>query len=379
MARTAHRPSRTRRLLFAIALVIAAMAAAPWITRLDAPQLGEAARKADRQRPPAGSPGRRPPVQKTVTIAAVGDIAMGRDGALPPSGAAALLGGVRAELRGGVVLGNLEQTLTDGGVSKCGAKSTDCYAFRSPPADAGALRAAGFTVLNLANNHSLDYGGTGLADTVAALDAAGLAHTGEPGQATRVRKQPVRVSVVGFSYAGLNGGVLDPAGAAELVRLADRWADVVVVTMHAGAEGHDRGHVPEGAETHLGENRGDLRVFSHAVVDAGADLVVGHGPHVLRGLEWYRGRLIAYSLGNFAGYRTLRTDGPGGVSAILRVTLRGDGSWSAGRLVPTRLDGTGTASLDSAGQALGAVRDLSQADFGARAVRVGQAGELSLP
>ena len=116
---------------------------------------------------------------------------------------------MRSELRGGVVLGNLEQTLTDGGVSKCGAKSTDCYAFRSPPADAEALRAAGFTVLTLANNHSLDYGGTGLADTVAALDAAGLAHTGEPGRATRVRRQPVRVSVLGFSYAGLNGGVLD--------------------------------------------------------------------------------------------------------------------------------------------------------------------------
>ena len=378
MARTAHRPSRTPRLLFAIALV-AAMAAAPWITRFDAPQVGEAARKADRQRPPAAAPGRKPPVRKTVTIASVGDIAMGRDGALPPSGAHALFAGVRAELRGGVVLGNLEQTLTDGGASKCGIKSTDCYAFRSPPADAGALRVAGFTVLNLANNHSLDYGGVGLTDTIAALDEAGLAHTGEPGQATRVRKQPVRVSVLGFSYAGLNGGVLDPAEAAELVRLTDRWADVVVVTMHAGAEGHDRGHVPHGPETHLGENRGDLRAFSHAVVDAGADLVVGHGPHVLRGLEWYRGRLIAHSLGNFAGYRTLRTDGPGGVSAILRVTLRGDGSWSAGRLVPTRLDRTGTASLDPAGAALVAVRDLSRIDFGLRAVQVGEAGELSPP
>ena len=379
MARTAHHPSRTRRLLFAFALVIAAMAAAPWITRMDAPQVGEAARKVDRERPPAGSQGRKPPIRESVTIAAVGDIAMGRDGALPPSGADLLFAGVRGELRGGVVLGNLEQTLTDGGVSKCGAKSTDCYAFRSPPGDAGVLRAAGFTVLNLANNHSLDYGGTGLTDTVAALDAAGLDHTGEPGEATRVRKQPVRVSVLGFSYAGLNGGVLDPAGAATLVRLADRWADVVVVTMHAGAEGHDRGHVPNGPETHLGENRGDVRAFSHAVVDAGADFVVGHGPHVLRGLEWYRGRLIAYSLGNFAGYRTLRTDGPGGVSAILRVTLRGDGSWAAGRLVPTRLDATGTASLDPTSAALVSVRDLSRDDFGFHAVQVGEAGELSPP
>ena len=134
MARTAHHPGRTRRLLFAIALVIAAMAAAPWITRLDVPQLGEAARRADRHRPPAGSPGRKPPVQKTVTIAAVGDIAMGRDGALPPSGAYALFAGVRTELRGGVVLGNLEQTLTDGGVSKCGARARTATRFAPRPA-----------------------------------------------------------------------------------------------------------------------------------------------------------------------------------------------------------------------------------------------------
>jgi hypothetical protein len=189
----------------------------------------------------------------------------------------------------------------------------------------------------------------------------------------------VRVSILGFSYAGLNGGVLDPASAAELVRRADRWADVVVVTMHAGAEGHDRGHVPQGPERHLGENRGDLRVFSHAVVDAGADLVVGHGPHVLRGIEWYRGRAIAYSLGNFAGYRTLRSDGPGGVGAVLRVTLRGDGTWVAGELVPTRLDATGSASLDPARAALPAVRSLSRADFGAAALRVTPAGGLLPP
>ena len=79
--------------------------------------------------------------------------------------------------------------------------------------------------------------------------------------------------------------------------------------MHAGAEGSDRAHVEPGPETYLGEPRGDSVAFTHAVVDAGADLVVGSGPHVLRGLEWYRGRLIAYSLGNASGYRTLSTAG----------------------------------------------------------------------
>jgi len=378
--RTVHgRRARARRLLVAAAIAGAVTTAAAWVSGGESSPAGEAARRAERPPAPAKAANRRPPAERAVTIAAVGDIAMGRDGALPPSGPDALFAGVRAELRGGLVLGNLEQTLTDGGASKCGKKSTDCYAFRTPPAYAEALRAAGFTVLNLANNHSLDYGGNGLADTVAALGAAGLRHTGEPGLATRVRRRPVRVSVLGFSYGGLNRGVLDAAGAAGLVRQADRWADVVVVTMHAGAEGRDRGHVPAGPESHLGESRGDLRAFSHAVVEAGADLVAGHGPHVLRGLEWYRGRLIAYSLGNFAGYRTLRTDGPGGVAAILRVRLRGDGSWLSGSLVPTRLDATGTASPDPARAALSAVRSLSRADFAGAAMRVRPSGELLPP
>jgi len=377
--RTVHgRRARARRLLVGAAIVGACTATAAWISRVESPPAGEAAGRVERTLAPAK--GKRPaPADRTVAIAAVGDIAMGRDGALPPSGPDVLFAGVRAELRGRVVLGNLEQTLTEAGASKCGRKSTDCYAFRTPPVYADALRAAGFTVLNLANNHSLDYGAGGLADTVAALDDAGLRHTGEPGLAARVRQRPVRVSVLGFSYGGLNRGVLDVGAAAELVRQADRWADVVVVTMHAGAEGHDHGHVPAGSESHLGESRGDLRAFSHAVVEAGADLVAGHGPHVLRGLEWYRGRLIAYSLGNFAGYRTLRADGPGGVGAVLRVKLRGDGSWVSGTLVPTRLDATGTASVDPARAALGVVRSLSRSDFPGSALRVTPSGELLPP
>jgi hypothetical protein len=373
-----RRRARVRRFLLALAIVGALAAGFSWISSGESAPREVRAKAREHVRGPGHARAARR-AARTVTIAAVGDVAMGRDGALPPSGPGALFAGVRRELRGAVVLGNLEQALTDGGSSKCGKKSTDCYAFRTPPAYAEALRAAGFTVLNLANNHSLDFGAAGLADTVAALDAAGLRHTGEPGRAARARTRPVRVSVLGFSYAGLNGGVLDPAAAAEVVRAADRWADVVVVTMHAGAEGHDRGHVPSGPERHLGENRGDLRAFSHAVVDAGADLVVGHGPHVLRGIEWYRGRAIAYSLGNFAGYRTLLSSGPGGVSAILRVTLRGDGTWVAGRLVPTRLDATGTASVDPARAALPPVRSLSRADFGAAAVAVEPAGELRPP
>ena len=133
----------------------------------------------------------------------------------------------------------------------------------------------------------------------------------------------------------------DIAAAKLLVRAADRVSDVVVVTMHAGAEGRDQQHVRPGTERFLGENRGDSVRFAHAVVDAGADLVVGSGPHVLRGMEWYKGRLIAYSLGNFAGYDVFSLGGPLSTSGILRVTLDGAGRFETGRLVPTHMVGPG--------------------------------------
>ena len=128
--------------------------------------------------------------------------------------------------------------------------------------------------------------------------------------------------------------------------------------MHAGAEGASHEHVRSQTETFLGENRGNAVAFSHAVVRAGADLVVGSGPHVLRGMEWYRGRLIAYSLGNFLGNGTLAITGPGGVSAVLHVKLRRNGSWAGGRLVPVLLVSPGVPALDGAGAALQEVRSL---------------------
>jgi len=241
---------------------------------------------------------------------------------------------------------------------------------------ARTLARAGFTVLNVANNHAYDFGATGLAQTTGALDAARLRHTGRPGQIAFRRAGRLRVALVGFAPYSWAQSLLDIAGATRLVRRAARRADVVVVTMHAGAEGTDKVHVRPGEEYYLGERRGNVVVFAHAVVRAGADLVVGHGPHVLRGMEWYRGRLIAYSLGNFAGQRTLSIDGVLGVSTILHAKLRQDGSWAGGRLVPVRLVGAGAPVLDRSLAAYGLVRGLSRADFHADAVRVLRGGRL---
>jgi hypothetical protein len=321
--------------------------------------------------PLAAEPSRSP----IVSLAAVGDIAM----APSSDGGAGFFSTVRRELAGDVVLGNLEGTLASGGTSKCGPSSTDCFAFRAPPSYARVLRRSGFTILNLANNHALDYGTDGQAETVAALDREGLRHTGRPGEIAYLRSGGARIALLGFAPYPWAQDLRDIAGAARLVRQADRKADLVVVTMHAGAEGADHRHVRPGRETFLGEDRGNAVAFAHAVVRAGADLVVGSGPHVLRGMEWYRGRLIAYSMGNFLGNGTLSISGILGVSGVLRVKLHRDGSWAGGGLAPIQLVSPGLPRVDSTKAAFDAVRDLSRQDFGHHAMRISPSGTLVPP
>ncbi len=138
--------------------------------------------------------------------------------------------------------------------------------------------------------------------------------------------------------------------------------------------------MPRGTETYLGENRGDLRKVSRVAIDAGADLVVGSGPHVVRGAEFYRGRLVAYSTGNFVGYGgVFSVGGDLGVSAVLSVTLAGDGGFSGGRVIATRLTSEGIATTDPAGAAVRAMKELSRADFAANGASIGDDGTDSSP
>jgi poly-gamma-glutamate capsule biosynthesis protein CapA/YwtB (metallophosphatase superfamily) len=312
-----------------------------------------------------------------VTIAATGDIVMGSTPNLPPDGGRTFFDNVETDLAGDVVLGNLEGTLSVGGGSKCGAGSTNCYAFQTPPSYAAWLKKAGFTVMNLANNHAYDYGPSGQAQTLAALQKQRLATTGRPGEISYQQVGDIKVAILGFAPYKWAQSLTNIPAARRLVKKAAANADVVIVTMHAGAEGSSHTHVVRGTEMFLGENRGNSRAFTHAVVDAGADLVIGSGPHVLRGMEWYRGHLIAYSLGNFAGYKVFSLGGPLSTSGILRVTLRGNGAFDSGTLVPTRMVGGGIPALDPAESAHGIVRTLSQEDFGAHAVKVSANGGLT--
>ncbi|GAA3932060.1 CapA family protein [Actinoplanes auranticolor] len=324
------------------------------------------------------------PAGDSFTFSATGDIIMGSaPNKLPANGGKGFFDSVRAGLQSDLVMGNLEQPLTgDTGSSKCGSPPrANCFAFRSPPAYAQHLVDAGFQLLNTANNHSKDFGAQGYKNTVRALEKAGLEHTGAEGQITVVEVKGIKVAVVGFSsYAGANN-LNDLDAARTVIEEAAGQSDVVVVQVHMGAEGSDKVHVRPGNESFFGENRGDPIKFSKTVIDAGADAVVGHGPHVLRGMQFYKGKLIAYSLGNFAGGgKTLSSDGVLKYGGILHVSLTRDGGFAGGKFLSTYLDSTGKPVRDSAKErGRDRVRELSADDFGDSAATIGEDGSITEP
>src|SRR5262249_2231332 len=158
-----------------------------------------------------------------------------------------------------ITWGNLEETLSTASGSKCGAGSANCFAFQAPPSYAGLLHAAGFDLMNMANNHAFDYGALGRRQTVAALAKAHALSTRGPNPITILHRNGTSVAFLGFAPYPWAARLDRIPAAVALVRKAAKEADLVVVAIHAGAEGTDATHVPHGTETFLGENRGNSR------------------------------------------------------------------------------------------------------------------------
>ncbi len=313
-----------------------------------------------------------------ISFTAVGDTAMGITPELPPE-PATYFDPIAAELSGDVVFGNLEGTLTDVSEDvKCeGAKPGTCYAFRTPPEYAEYLHEAGFNVMSLANNHSLDFGEAGQEESVEALYQAGIEPVGIPGRTIFVAVGAIKIAFLGFASYDYTNSLTDLDAARALIRKARKRADLVVVANHAGAEGADATHVDGETEVYLGEDRGNAEAFAHAAVEAGADLILGSGPHVLRGMEIYRGRLIAYSLGNFAGFHNFGLEGVLSQTVVLHATLAPSGAFRSGRLASVQMVEAGQPVPDPEGAGAALVGELSREDFGTRAVRVSADGRLS--
>ena len=309
-----------------------------------------------------------PTVTTTLTVAAVGDMMLGTDypeNHLPDDDGVSFLAEVAPVLKAAdIAFGNLEGVLVDGGKPrKTCTNPNACFLFRSPARYARHYLEAGFDVLSLANNHARDFGEAGRTATMRTLDEAGILHSGRRGDFASFQVKGLDVALLAFSVTRNSNLMHAYVEAADTVAFHARTHDIVIVSFHGGAEGAGMTRIPFAEEWYFGEPRGDVVRFARGMVDAGADLVLGHGPHVVRGMERYQDRLIAYSLGNFATYYGISVNGLKGVAPILVAELDAEGRFLGGRIHSTRQVRPAGPSLDPEQQALQLIRDLSVEDF----------------
>lgn len=313
------------------------------------------------------------PAQQTdlISVVGTGDIMLGTNyptaNYLPPNNGAQLLADVADVLRNAdVTFGNLEGTMFDGsGTPKRCKDMSRCYVFRTPASYVEHLVNAGFDVVSLANNHSGDFGPAGRNGTKKVLQKAGI-HFAGLAQTDEWVIFERNGSRFGFAAFAPNSGTCDIRQldkARQIVAHLDTLCDIVIVSFHGGAEGADHQHVPKKTEYFLGENRGDVYGFAHAVIDVGADIVFGHGPHVTRAIELYKDRFIAYSLGNFCTWGRFSLNGPNGVAPIVKIYTDKNGAFVNGQIFPVFQTKTHGPRHDPEKRALKIIQQLTKADF----------------
>lgn len=237
---------------------------------------------------------------------------------------------------------------------------------------------AGFDVMSTANNHAGDFGEPGRKNTMRVLDSLKINHAGQ-------LRQPYTTFMIdgmkyGFAAFAPNTGTVsinDLNNAKEIVAHLDSISDIVIISFHGGAEGSKYQHVLRKNEYFYGENRGDVYKFAHTVIDAGADVVFGHGPHVTRAVEVYKGRFIAYSLGNFCTYARFNLRGDNGLAPIIKVNTNAKGEFQFADITPIIQLGAGGPSIDSQKRVIQKIIELTKKDFPEVPVNIDESGRIT--
>jgi poly-gamma-glutamate capsule biosynthesis protein CapA/YwtB (metallophosphatase superfamily) len=317
-----------------------------------------------------------------LTLAAVGDIMPGTDfpeNILPDDDGLAFFDAVTPVLSApDVAFGNFEGVLLDGGtpVKQCKDKRI-CYLFRTPTRYARYLKLAGFDVMSLANNHARDFGEDGRSSSMAALAAEGIHTSGREGTTASFVANGRRVAMVAFAPNVGSNSLNDPQIGIPMVAGLASTHDIVIVSFHGGAEGNGAEKMPFSREIFAGEDRGNVVEFAHQMIDAGADIVLGHGPHVVRPMEIYKDRLIAYSLGNFATYFGISVEGIRGQAPILLATLDDEGRFVSGKLESTIQIRPAGPAIDPERRVVRLLRELTAAAFPDGTLEIAEDGTLT--
>ena len=273
----------------------------------------------------------------TLTIAMTGDIMMGTtfpSQMLPTNNGADIFRDAKPILsRADLTVGNLEGTLCDGGKSTKGS-GPNSYSFRTPTSFGHLLKEAGYDYLSMANNHANDFGIEGIQSTERVLQEQGILFSGIAGrvESAVIERKGKKIGLCAFGH---NSYTLKHTDLNVVGRIVDDLVsrcDIVIVSFHGGAEGRTKNHLPYGSESFLGENRGSLRELAHFCIDHGADIVYGHGPHVVRATEVYKNRFIAYSLGNFCTTYSVSLTGISCYAPIITLTLDDKGRFLKGKI-----------------------------------------------
>ncbi len=320
-----------------------------------------------------------------ISIIAVGDMMLGSNypnsKRLPDRN---ILGQLKGTLQNAdITIGNLEGVIADSTtVTKKCKPGGNCHAFRMPPHFAGYFKEAGFDFLSIANNHSGDFGDEGILQTKKALEEQGIAFSGLKNdcEIALLKKGSTSLAFIGVGHGGRHVYINDYKKIRAVINEAKELAEIVVIFFHGGAEGAHAEAVPKKQETSFNESRGNVYEMAHYCIDEGADLVIGSGPHVTRGMEIYKDKLIAYSLGNFATYGSMSLHGPMGYAPLLKIYLNHKGNFVKGSVTPV-IQKPGNPlypAADSARQAITRLQFLSKRDFPYSLLNITREGFLTI-
>jgi len=306
----------------------------------------------------------------TISIVGVGDIMIGSaypsKSNLPSDDGVNSFKAVESFLTGDIVFGNLEGCFLNNGKStKC--KDTignSCFAFRMPERYAGIIKKAGFNLLSVANNHVGDFGLKGRTRTADILDSLNINYAGLMSHPFSVfEKDSIKYAFCAFAPNENTVSINKVDSATQLVKRLKAEADIVIVSFHGGAEGAKFEHVTKRTEIFYNENRGNVYAFAHAVIDAGADVVLGHGPHVTRAVEVYKNKFIAYSLGNFCTYGMFSLKGPNGIAPLLQLKINSKGDFLFADIISVKQDKINRLTVDTQNGAFKKIKLLTNTDF----------------